>query len=68
MQKTTPYNTGKVLIGCMYEQPPHMPTPEELWVQSTLLGDSAYNEDHVWACISTVVIALLVLVMNVYTP
>ena len=67
MQKPTPYNTGKVLIGCMYEQPPHEVTPEELWIQSTLLGDSAYNEELVWACICSVLVTLLVFIMNVYT-
>lgn len=67
MQTKIPYNTGKVLIGCMYEQPPHMPTSEELWIQSALLGDTAYNEDLVWACICSVLIVLLVFVMNVYT-
>ena len=49
MQNPPPYNTGKVLIGCMYEQPPHEVTPEELWIQSTLLGDSPHNEDVVWS-------------------
>jgi len=68
MQKPTPYNTGKVLIGCMYKIPPHDPTPEELWIQSTLLGDSPHNEDYVWACICTVAMAFFVLAMNVYTP
>jgi hypothetical protein len=68
MQKQTPYNTGKVLIGCMYKIPPHEVTPEELWIQSTLLGDSPRNEDHILACICSVAIAFLVIAMNVYTP
>jgi hypothetical protein len=67
MQKT-PYNTGKVLIGCMYEQPIHEVTPEELWIQSTLLGDSPHDENLIWACICVLAIAVIVLVMNVYTP
>ena len=66
--KTTPYNTGKVLIGCMYEIPPHEVTPEELWIQSTLLGDSTHNEDAVWSCICGLAVAAIVILMNVYTP
>ena len=66
--KSTPYNTGKVLIGCMYEIPPHEVTPEELWIQSTLLGDSPHNEDAVWSCIGGLAVAAIVILMNVYTP
>jgi hypothetical protein len=68
MQKQTPYNTGKVLIGCMYKIPPHEVTPEELWIQSTLLGDSPHNEDHILACVCSIAIAFIVIAMNVYTP
>jgi hypothetical protein len=66
--KITPYNTGKVLIGCMYKIPPHEVTPEELWVQSTLLGESPRNEDLVWTCICILAVTAIVLMMNVYTP
>ena len=66
--KITPYNTGKVLIGCMYIEPPPEITHEELWIQSTLLGDSPHNEDAAWSCICSLVIAAIVLLMNVYTP
>ena len=68
MTQHTPYNTGKVLIGCMYTPPPPEVTPEELWIQSTLLGDSPHNEDFVWSCICVVAMAFIVLGMNVYTP
>ena len=67
MQKLTPYNTGKVLIGCMYEQPHPSATFEEIWIQSVLLGDPQYDENFVWSCIGCTLIALLVFVMNVYT-
>jgi len=67
MQRQTPYNTGKVLIGSMYEIPHPDATFEEIWIQSVLLGDPQYNETFVWSCISCVIIALLVFVMNVYT-
>lgn len=37
--KVTPYNTGKVLIGCMWQpKPPPMSQDEEL-IQSVLLGE-----------------------------
>jgi hypothetical protein len=68
MAQHIPYNTGKVLIGCMYKIPPHEVTPEELWIQSTLLGDSPHNEDAFWSCICGLAIAAIVILMNVYTP
>jgi len=38
--KQTPYNTGKVLIGSRYEPPVTREiTPEEITMQSVLLGD-----------------------------
>jgi hypothetical protein len=66
--KSIPYNTGKVLIGCMYEQPAPEVTPEELWIQSTLLGDSPHNEELIWSCICGLILAAIVFAMNVYTP
>lgn len=38
--KQTPYNTGKVLIGCRYEPPKsnHV-TPEGEFIQSVLMGE-----------------------------
>jgi hypothetical protein len=66
--KTTPYNTGKVSIGCMYTPPAPVPTPEELWVQSALLGDPQYDENFVWTCICGLILAVIVIAMNVYTP
>ena len=67
MQTQIPYNTGKVLIGCMYEQPHPSASFEEIWIQSVLLGDPQYDENFVWSCIGCTLIALLVFVMNVYT-
>ena len=38
--KVTPYTTKTGLqIGCRYTPPPHTPTPEEISIQSVLLGD-----------------------------
>ena len=68
MQKLIPYNTGKVLIGCMYEQPHPSATFEEVWVQSILLDDPQYDENLVWSYICCAVIAFIVVIMNVYTP
>ena len=66
--KSTPYNTGKVSIGCMYQKPSPIPTPEELWIQSALLGDTKYDENLVWSCICGLIMAGIAIAMNVYTP
>lgn len=33
-----PYNTGKVMIGSLWQPPPHKMTPEEEFIQGVLLG------------------------------
>lgn len=68
MQRQTPYNTGKVLIGSMYEIPHPDATFEEIWIQSVLLGDPQYDETFVWSCISCVLITFIAITMSVYTP
>lgn len=68
MTKNPPYNTGKVLIGCMYTPPPPTPTPEELWVQSALIGNKVNYEDVLTAVFSTALIGVVVILMNVYAP
>ena len=66
--KTTPYNTGKVLIGCMYTPPPPTPTPEELWVQSALIGGKVNREEVLTAVFCTALVAVVCVLMSVYTP
>jgi hypothetical protein len=66
--KTTPYNTGKVLIGCMYTPPPPTPTPEELWVQSALIGGKVNREEVLTAAFCTTLAAVVCILVNVYTP
>jgi hypothetical protein len=66
MQKNPPYNTGKVKIGCMYTPPPPLPTPEELWIQSTLLGDRI-NHDGLFALVCFLAAVCISLIANVYT-
>jgi hypothetical protein len=66
--KTTPYNTGKVLIGCMYTPPPPTPTPEELWVQSALIGGKVNREEVLTAVFCTTLVAVVCVLMSVYTP
>jgi len=66
--KTTPYNTGKVLIGCMYTPPPPTPTPEELWVQSALIGGKVNREEVLTAVFCTTLVAVVCFLMSVYTP
>ena len=65
--KTTPYNTGKVLIGCMYTPPPPTPTPEELWVQSALIGGKVNREEVLTAVFCTTLMAVVCILMSVYT-
>ena len=68
MTKNPPYNTGKVLIGCMYTPPPPTPTPEDLWVQSALIGGKVNREELLTAVFCTALIGVVVILMNVYTP
>ena len=62
--KHTPYDTGKVKIGLLYTPPPPIPTPEENWAQSVLLGDRQGLSDTALSTIqSLVVIAFITIVM-----
>ena len=68
MKRNPPYNTGKVLIGCMYTPPPPVPTPEELWVQSALMGGKVNYEEILTAVFCTALVAVISVMMIVYTP
>ena len=60
--KLTPYTTSKgVQIGCRYEPPPHTPTPEEISMQSILLGDKQGDIHQTLAIIITAVIVVLLI-------
>ena len=62
--KHTPYDTGKVKIGLLYTPPPPVPTPEETWAQSVLLGDRRGLSDTALSTIqSLVVFAFITIVM-----
>ena len=62
MEKHTPYDTGKVKIGLLYTPPPPVPTPEDDWAQSVLLGDRQGWSEETRACVqSLTAIAVIVL-------
>lgn len=64
MEKHTPYDTGKVKIGLLYTPPPPVPTPEDDWAQSVLLGDrQGWSEDTRICVLSLAALAVIVLVM-----
>ena len=62
--KHTPYDTGKVKSGLLYTPPPPLPTPEDDWAQSILLGDrQGLSELESAALGSLVAIAFITIVM-----
>lgn len=62
--KQIPYDTGKVKIGLTYSPPPPLPTPEDTWVQSILLGDRQGMDELVLTTIQSIgLIAFIVIVM-----
>jgi hypothetical protein len=65
----TPYNTGKVMIGCRYEVPAVPLTYEETQVQSVLLHSGSRNR-RFWRMFGDLVaiavgLAIVVLVISV---
>ena len=60
--KVTPYTTETGLqIGCRYTPPPHTPTPEEISIQSVLLGDKQGDISQTLAIIITAVIVVVLI-------
>lgn len=60
--KVTPYTTETGLqIGCRYTPPPHTPTPEEISIQSVLLGDKQGDIPQTLAIIITAVIVVVLI-------
>lgn len=56
-QQVTPYNTGKVLIGCRYEVPATPLTDEEMHVQHALLGPGKTG-DGIWNIVVDLVVGI----------
>jgi hypothetical protein len=51
-QRLTPFNTGKVQIGLLYQPPPPVMTDSEELIQSVLLGTgSIHREPPLWPVI-----------------
>lgn len=60
--KVTPYTTETGLqIGCRYTPPPHTPTPEEISIQSVLLGDKQGDIPQTLAIIIAAVIVVVLI-------
>lgn len=60
--KVTPYTTETGLqIGCRYTPPTHTPTPEEISIQSVLLGDRQGDIPQTLAIIITAVIVVFLI-------
>ncbi len=60
--KVTPYTTESGLqIGCRYTPPPHTPTPEEISIQSVLLGDRQGDYSEAFAYIIAAVATVFVI-------
>ncbi len=60
--KVTPYTTETGLqIGCRYTPPPHTPTPEEISIQSVLLGDKQGDISQTLAIIIAAVIVVFLI-------
>ena len=55
----TPYNTGKVLIGCRYEPAKHTPTCTDDFWQSVLLDDEPPHRSVLHIVRDLVLIAVL---------
>ena len=62
-QRLTPFNTGKVQIGLLYQpRPPEMTSSEEI-IQAALLGKpSIYQQPSMWPVVlGSVVVAFLLI-------
>jgi len=64
MEKHTPYDTGKVKIGLLYTPPPPVPTPEDNWAQSVLLGYKQGWSEETRACVQSLT-AIAVIVIGI---
>jgi hypothetical protein len=66
-QRLTPFNTGKVQIGLLYQPPPPVMTDSEELIQSVLLGTgSIHREPPLWPVIlgSALLAILLITLMG----
>lgn len=65
--KHTPYDTGKVKIGLLYTPPPPIPTPEENWAQSVLLGDRQGLSEETTTAIGALVALIVITIVMLFT-
>ncbi len=65
--KQTPYDTGKVKIGLLYTPPPPIPTPEENWAQSVLLGDRQGLSEETTTALGALVTLIIITIVMLFT-
>lgn len=65
--KHTPYDTGKVKIGLLYTPPPPIPTPEENWAQSVLLGDRQGLSEETTTALGALVALIIITIVMLFT-
>ena len=65
--KHTPYDTGKVKIGLLYTPPTPIPTPEENWAQSVLLGDRQGLSEETTTAIGALVALIIITIVMLLT-
>jgi hypothetical protein len=67
IMKQTPYDTGKVKIGLLYTPPPPIPTPEENWAQSVLLGDRQGLSEETTTALGALVTLIIITIVMLFT-
>ena len=62
MERHTPYDTGKVKIGLLYNRPPPESTTESEWIQNLLLDDESGWSEETHACVQSLVAIAIILI------
>lgn len=63
----TPYDTGRVKIGLLYNNPPPSSTPESDWIQGVLLGDRQGISELTLATIQSVGLIVFIVIVTLLT-
>lgn len=63
----TPYDTGRVKIGLLYNSPPPSSTPESDWIQGVLLGDRQGISELTLATIQSVGLIVFIVIVTLLT-
>lgn len=63
----TPYDTGRVKIGLLYNSPLPPSTPESDWIQGVLLGDRQGISELTLATIQSVGLIVFIIIVTLLT-